>query len=167
MPDLQASRSRASVIDVTHQSRSDAQQAAEQGARALLSAELGVELVPRRVDLEDGAYVMVDGVDAGESVLVEIFAHQGPLKGGQRHKIQGDLLKLATLGKTRPDSRLIVAFCDHETEAAVTGWLAHAMTVWGIERRVVSLPDEVRVGLREAQERQRMVNPTLDGGGAE
>ena len=32
-----------------------------------------------------------------ESVLVEVFAHQGQLKGGRRHKIAADALKLITL----------------------------------------------------------------------
>jgi hypothetical protein len=155
----------ANVSDATSQSRSDAQQAAEREVRARLSADLGAELTARRVDFEDGAYVHVDGVSPNESVLVEVFAHQGPLKVGQRHKIQGDVLKLATLGKTRPGSRLIIAFCDHETAAAVTVWLAYAMTAWAIERRVVELPQQVRAGLRAAQQQQRMVNPILGQGG--
>lgn len=104
----------------------------------------------------------VDGVGPNESVLVEVFAHQGTLKSGQRRKIQGDVLKLATLAKTRPDSRLIMTFCNHETEAAVTGWLAHAMAMWGIERRVVELPETVCAELRAAQKRQRMVNQALE-----
>ena len=146
---------------VTSQSRSDAQQAAEHEVRAVLSDELGIELLPRRVNLEDGAYVNVNGVGPNESVLVEIFVHVGPLKGGQRHKIQGDVLKLATLAKTHPASRLILAFADHEAADAVRGWLAYATSVWGIERRVAALPEKVRAGLIAAQERQRMVNPNL------
>ena len=47
---------------------------------------------------------------------MEIFAHVGPLKRGQRKKIQGDVLKLATLAKTHPASRLILAFADQETD---------------------------------------------------
>jgi hypothetical protein len=160
----QADRADMGDVGATEQSRSEAQGVAEQEAIGLLSAELGVELTPRQVIMGDGAYVEVDGVGPQESVLVEVFAHQGPLKGGQRHKIQGDVLKLATLGKTRPDSRLIVAFCDHEAEARVTGWLAYAMSVWGIERHVVDLPEGVCSGLRAAQERQRMVNPAIDNG---
>jgi hypothetical protein len=38
-----------------------------------------------------GASVDVDGVAEDGSVLVEVFAHQGPLKGGRRHKIATDI----------------------------------------------------------------------------
>jgi hypothetical protein len=95
-------------------------------------------------------------------VPAEIFVHQGPLKGGQRHKIQGDMLKLITVAKTQPESTPIIAFCDQEAANGVTGWLAHALEAWGVERRIVELPPEVCSGLVAAQQRQKMVNPPPD-----
>jgi hypothetical protein len=144
----------------TERSRSDLQEEVEALIRARLSKELDVDLTPRRLWLDGGAYVDVDGVAPDESVLVEIFAHQGRLKGGQRHKVQGDALKLVTLARSRPASKLIIAFCDQEAADGVVGWLAEALDGWRIERRVVKLPDGVRAGLRAAQVRQVMVNPS-------
>lgn len=151
-----------SADDVTGQSGSAEQLRAEEEIRKLLSHELGVELAPKRMELSAGTHVDVDGVAPDESLLVEIFAHQGPLKGGQRHKIQGDSLKLITLGKTRPASRLIIALCDQETANGVTGWLAHTLEAFGVEKRTVNLPPDVRARLLAAQLRQKMVNPPLD-----
>jgi hypothetical protein len=54
------------------------------------------------VRLSGGAYVDVDGVAADSSAFVEVFAHQGTLKGGQKHKVANDALKLITLGREHP-----------------------------------------------------------------
>lgn len=59
---------------------------------------VGVELTPRSLRLGGGARVDVDGVAPDESVFVEIFAHQGRLKGAQFHKVARDALKLITPG---------------------------------------------------------------------
>jgi len=108
------------------------------------------------MSLKEGARVQVDGVAPDESVLVEVFAHHGPLKGGQRHKVANDALKLATLGKTRPDSRLIIAFGDAEAAKDVRGksWLSEALRAWNVEVVVVDLDEGVRAGLRAAQVQQ-------------
>jgi hypothetical protein len=45
---------------------------------------------PRSLRLDDGARIDVDGVAPDESVFVEIFAHQGWLKGAQFHKVTRD-----------------------------------------------------------------------------
>ncbi|HEX4629210.1 MAG TPA: HigA family addiction module antitoxin [Gemmatimonadales bacterium] len=37
-----------------------------------------------------------------ETYLVEVFAHQGPLKGGQKHKLMSDAFKLVALSKKYP-----------------------------------------------------------------
>jgi hypothetical protein len=132
------------VVEVsrpTQQSSSLVQQEAELLIRDRLSDDLHVNLAAKRLNLGK-AFVDVDGVAEDESVLVEIFAHQGSLKHGQRHKVQGDVLKLITMGKTRPASRLIVAFCDQQAANGVTGWLAHALEAWGVEKRTLKLPDE-------------------------
>ncbi len=153
-----------SAPDNTQQSRSDAQKEAEILIRKRLSKKLGVALTPQRLWLDGpgGAYVDVDGVGPNESVLVEIFAHQGRLKGGQRHKVTGDALKLITLARTRPASKLIIALCDQAAADGLVGWLAEALDVWGIDRQVVKLPDDVCDGLKAAQLRQNMVNPSSD-----
>jgi hypothetical protein len=62
----------------TQQSRSDVQKEAEILIRDLLSKQLVIDLAPRRLQVDrvgavGTAYVDVDGVAPGESVLVEIF----------------------------------------------------------------------------------------------
>jgi hypothetical protein len=143
-----------------HQSDSLEQRTAEPVILAGVAKMVGVELTPRSLRLDGGARVEVDGVAPDESVLVEIFAHQGRLKGAQFHKVARDAFKLITLGRSRPASKLIIAFGDRDAAACVTGasWLAEALSSWGIEVLVVELDDAVRAGLRDAQVRQVMVN---------
>lgn len=116
------------------------------------------------MDLPSGSYAHVDGVSEHPWIFVEVFAHQGALKGGQRHKVAGDVLKLVTLGKAQPEARLILAFADEAAAMSVRnkGWLAEAVSTWGIEVFVVDLPSEVREGLTSAQLRQVMINPSTD-----
>lgn len=106
--------------------------------------------------------MQVDGADANESVFVEIFARQGALKGGQRHKVATDALKLLTLGRSRPDAQLIIAFADLEAASYATKgtWMAEALAAWGVTVLVVELDGSVRDGIRAAQARHTMVNPS-------
>jgi hypothetical protein len=136
--------------------------------RSVSEALGGVKLAARRLRLGEGAYVVVDGVAPDESILVEVFAHLGRLKGGQVHKVAQDALKLITLARSRPASKLILAFGDREAADCVRGgsWLAEALRAWGVEVHVAGLDEDVRAGLRLAQERQLMVNPPSDRGGS-
>ncbi len=147
---------------MAHPSDSREHQSAEALILHAVSAVVGIELGPRSLRLDGGARVDVDGVAPDESVLVEVFAHQGRLKGAQFHKVARDALKLITLRRSRNDSRLILAFGDADAAACVSGnsWLAEALRTWGIEVLDVDLDDEVRTGLRVAQARQVMVNST-------
>ncbi len=73
---------------MTHASSSQEQLDAEPLILADVSNHFGcVQLKPRSLCLENGARVDVDGVAEDESVLVEVFAHQGALRGGQIHKV--------------------------------------------------------------------------------
>lgn len=146
---------------MVHLSDSSEQRSAEPLIRQAVSVAVGVELMPKSLRLDGGARVDVDGVAQDESVFVEIFAHQGRLKGAQFHKVARDALKLITLGRGRPKSRLILAFGDAAAAASVSAgsWLAEALRTWGIEVLVVNLDTDVRAGLLSAQARQIMVNP--------
>jgi hypothetical protein len=148
---------------MAHQSDSYAQRSAEPLIRKGVSRKLAVELKPRSLQLDGDVHVDVDGVAPDESVLVEIFAHQGRLRGAQSHKVARDALKLITLARSRSGCRLVLAFGDAEAAACVTGksWLAEALRTWKIDVFVVPLSDGVRAGLRVAQARQVMVNPPL------
>lgn len=70
-----------------HASDSTAQSDAEPLILAAVAEQVGVTLEPRRLTLPGGATADVDGVAPDESVLVEVFARQGALKGRQRGKI--------------------------------------------------------------------------------
>ena len=145
---------------MTHASDSGAQLEAEPLILAAVGERLGVTLAPRRLTLPGGARADVDGADEAERVLVEVFAHQGALKGGQRGKIARDALKLITLARERPGCRLILALADEAAAKPLRAqsWLAEALATWSIEVLVVELDHEVRAGLRSAQVRQVMVN---------
>jgi hypothetical protein len=147
---------------MAHQSDSHEQRSAEPLIRHAVSVAVGVELAPQSLRLDGGARVDVDGVAPDESVFVEIFAHQGRLRGAQFHKVARDALKLITLGRSRPESRLIIAFGDTHAAACVSAssWLAEALRTWRIEVFVANLDADVRAGLRSAQARQVMVNPS-------
>jgi len=90
---------------------------------------------------------------------------RGRLKGAQFHKVARDALKLVTLKRSRPTARLVVAFADDAAAGCVTGrsWPADALRTWGIDMLVVEIDDDVRAGLRAAQIRQVMVNPSRAG----
>jgi hypothetical protein len=120
-------------------------------------------VAPARVDLPRGSYVNVDGMSEEPPVFVEVFAHQGALKGGQRHKIAGDVLKLVTLCKFYPTARLVIALASVDAARSLRNrsWLAEAVATWGIEVVVVDLPEAVIESLRVAQLRQVMINPKV------
>jgi hypothetical protein len=144
-------------------SDSEAQRRAESLILNAVALEVGVALRPRRLELANDAVVDVDGVADDESVLVEIFAHQGQLKGGQRHKIAGDALKLTTIARERTaPPRLILAFGDPDILRFFKGksWLAAAINAWGIKIVVAELDVAARDEIRVAQARQVMVNPS-------
>jgi len=147
---------------MAHQSDSSAQQGAEPLIREKVAEYIGKPLTPKTLKLDGGTSVQVDGSTSDESVFLEIFARQGALKGGQRHKVATDALKLITLGRSRPDAQLIIAFGDAEAAAyATTGtWMSEALATWNVTVLVVELEDAVRDGIRAAQARQVMVNPT-------
>jgi hypothetical protein len=148
-----------------HASDSHEQRLAEPLILAGVGKKLDVELAPRSLRLEHGARVDVDGVAPDESVLVEIYAHQGRLRGGQFHKVARDALKLITLKRTHPTAQLVLAFADSDAAACVTGtsWLAEALRAWDITVLVVELEHDTREGLRAAQVRQVMANPPVAG----
>jgi hypothetical protein len=148
---------------MTHPSDSLAQRLAEPLILAGASRVLGVELASRSLRLENGARTDVDGVAPDESVLVEVFARRGRLKTGQAHKVANDALKLITLGRLRPASRLVIALGDTVAASSITGrsWLAEALQTWGVEVLVVPVDADTSARLDAAQATQKMVNPPL------
>lgn len=152
---------------MAHLSDSAEQSDAEPLILAELETVLGVELGETTFTLPGGSRVEVDGATPGGSVMVEVFAHQGRLKGAQVHKVARDALKLITVARDLPTSasaRMFIAFADDAAAACVMGksWLSEALATWGVEVFVADLSDEVREGLLEAQARQVMINPVAE-----
>ncbi|MDQ3933604.1 MAG: hypothetical protein M3340_03120 [Actinomycetota bacterium] len=147
---------------IKHQSDSPEQRAAEEAIREGVAAHLGKALHPATLSLVGGAAVRVDGAAPDKSVFVEIYARQGALKSGQRHKVATDALKLITLARSYPEAELVMAFADEQAAAFATRgtWMAEALAAWGVRVLVVELDEQMREGIRTAQVRQQMVNPS-------
>ena len=145
-----------------HVSDSAIQRDAEKVILERLSRLLGVTVAPRAFALPSGARVEVDGASADLSVLLEVFVRHGALKGGQQKKVCQDALKLITLGRHHPHARLLLVFADEQAAAyATTGtWVAEALATWGVEVLIVDVGEELRAQIRDAQQRQMMVNPS-------
>lgn len=77
-----------------HPSGSREQRDAEPLILAGVAEVLGTLLAPRRLHLPGGTSVDVDGVGEDPLVLVEVYAHQGALRGSQPKKLATDALKL-------------------------------------------------------------------------
>jgi len=152
----------------SHVSDSAVQREAEHLIRERLAERLGVSLAPRIIDLGAGAPVQVDAASPDCTVLAEIFARQGPLKGGQQKKVAIDTLKLITIRHKYPQTRVLLAFADSEAAGYATGggWLAQALKTWDVGVEIVDIPDDLRQKIRAAQASQVMVNSEpADGSG--
>jgi hypothetical protein len=135
------------------------QRDAERVMLDLLGEKLGRALNPARITVPSGERVEVDGADAGLTVLAECWAHQGPPKSAQRHKVLADAFKLAWIATTlNPRPQLILCLSDPLAAApflpAARSWAARALQDHGITVSVVSLPDDLRERLLLAQRRQ-------------
>lgn len=149
---------------VGHVSDSTVQRRAEEIIRGLLADQIGVSLAPRVISLAAGAPVHIDAASEDGRVLAEIFARQGPLKGGQQKKVAIDVLKLITVQREHPVERLILCFADREASAYATGggWVAQALRTWRVDVEVVEIPAGLRAEILAAQAGQTMVNPVSD-----
>lgn len=134
------------------------QRHAERVMLDLLGERMGVVLKPRRIPLEEGVRVEIDGADDELSILVEAWAHQGPPKVAQKHKVLADALKLLHVAARLPVApRLVLCLCDPEAAHHFTtarSWAAHALRAFAIDIAVVELPADLKAAVRAAQQRQ-------------
>lgn len=148
-----------------HVSDSAVQRGAEGAIIAALADKIKVPLVPGGyVTLDVGVKIQLDARSDDGKVLVEAYARQGKLKGGQLKKVAQDVLKLAWIRQDPAfaDARGIVVFASEEALMSVTGWMRQAAKEFGVEMCDVSIDDELRSQIVEAQERQKMVNVTAE-----
>ncbi|MET8149357.1 hypothetical protein ACIBSW_34385 [Actinoplanes sp. NPDC049668] len=135
------------------------QRDAERVMLDLLGLQLGVALDPTRIVVANGTRVELDGADAERTVLVECWAHQGPPKVAQKHKVLADALKLTWIAtKIEPKPRLYLCLGDPLAARpflpASKSWAAYALRDLGVTVAVVDLPSEVRDKVQAAQQRQ-------------
>jgi hypothetical protein len=109
------------------------------------------DLRERRVNLPGGSLVEVAGATDDMSAFVQVYAHQGAMKGGQKRKLALDVLKLITLRKHHPNAQLYLAFCSDTARASITGWTAEAIATWKVRTLVLPLEDELRERLVRTQ----------------
>jgi hypothetical protein len=143
-----------------HKSDSSEQQEAEAYLINSLAQDLGLLFDPeKRVPLPSG--VQPDAVDPKNKVVVEAYARVGALRGGQLHKVKGDILKLIFIDeKLGGGWRKIMVFADASAANYLLGksWVAEAARLFGVEVFVKELPKDQRKLVKGAQVRQRMVN---------
>ena len=140
-------------------SDSSEQRRAEPYILAAAGERFGVELRKKRIDLEAGSWLEIDGYASDPLILCEAWARIGPAKPGQQKKVMTDALKLvvarAELGGAE-DCHAVLAFCDKSAAAHFSGksWMAEALRQLNIEVLVVEIPPEVRESITTAQGRQ-------------
>ncbi len=145
-----------------HLSDSTEQQMAEAYMLSALERELGLEFDPN-ASLPIDVGVAPDAIDPNQKVVVEAYARVGAVKGGQLHKIKGDILKLALIEKNLGEGwRKIICFASEDAAKYVKGksWVAEAARIFNVEVHVVKLPEDYKKVVVAAQTRQKMVNPT-------
>jgi hypothetical protein len=142
------------TIDAVHPSDSHAQRDAEVVIIAALSAKLGVPLKKTSIPTGNGGRVELDGATEDLCVLVEAYAHQGLLRGGQPKKLATDALKLTWIGRQVGAKKLILAVADEQVEAYLRrpkAWLTQALVDLGVEVVRVDLDDATALALQDAQ----------------
>jgi len=150
-----------------HPSDSDAQRHAEVASLRELEKRLGFPVAGERVELGDGYFANVDGINRDRRFICEIYSRIGKLQAAQVEKVASDILKLGVLERALGGTwRKAMCFAD-ETAANVLrnrSWLAKASKDLGVEVIVLSLPDSVRKAVLAAQTRQIMVNRVTSDG---
>jgi len=140
-----------------HKSNSSEQQEAEKYMLKFLQEKLGIKFdSDAALPIDIG--VKPDAIDPVNKVVVEAYARVGVVKGGQLHKIKGDILKLALIDKKLGSGwKKILCFASDKAAKYVQGnsWVAEAAREFGIEIHLVDLPDVQKTSVIEAQKRQR------------
>jgi hypothetical protein len=138
-----------------HPSSSAVQQAAETALLAEAETRLGVRFGDALLCLSG---LKLDGfADGDRPVCVEVFAHVGPCKPGQKKKLSRDMTKLLLAERRvgKPCRKVIVVGDPAVVGHFAHGWDGEFAREFGIELLVVELGEVHRRTIRAAQERQR------------
>lgn len=150
-----------------HPSDSLAQRSAEAALLVELGRILGFAVAGDRVDLEDGCFANVDGINREHRFICEVYSRIGKLQAAQVEKVASDVLKLSVLEHALGGKwRKAMCFAD-KTAANVLrnrSWLAKAARDTNVEVIVVPLPQGVHDAVLAAQVRQFMTNKVTNDG---
>lgn len=146
----------------TGKSSSAEQRSAEVYIASMLEGWLGCPMERNaKVVLSAGVHIEPDLYSEKNKVVCEIYAHLGSLKGGQPHKISQDILKMLLLEKSKGiEYRKVIVVVDDKVEKYLNGksFIAESIRQFGIEIKRVTLAQEIRDSVSEAQKRQIMIN---------
>ena len=118
-------------------------------------------LTKEPIQVDNHMPLEVDGVSKSEYILCEAYAHIGKLKGAQHQKVITDAMKMLYAERLLGGKwRKILLFADDTTAKSFESgtWYAEAIKEFEIEIRIVTLKDETRYKILEAQKRQVMQN---------
>jgi hypothetical protein len=100
----------------------------------------------------------IDGVCKKPPVLVEVFAHQGALKGGQVRKVVDDAARLYTASLAfEPRPRLIFCFADESAARGFisgTGWRRKFLEAIDVDVVAAQISEVAAAAIRAAQDNQ-------------
>ena len=136
---------------------SSEQQSAERWLLDALSQELGAELAKKKLPVDEDSSLQLDGYAETPLILCEAWAHVGAVKGGQKHKVMTDAIRLLFANSLcGGDARLILLFGDQVAARHFQGnsWMARCLSEFGIEVRVIEMSPELKATITTAQERQ-------------
>lgn len=138
-----------------HASSSDEHQQAERDIKALLASALNVQWFAQPPDAL--SRLQLDAYSDGDlPTLVEVFAHVGPCKAGQRRKISRDMTKLLLAERWlgRACRKVIAVPTEAEKAHVLRGWDAEFARAFDIEVIAVDAPAPLLERLAAAQLRQ-------------
>jgi len=137
-----------------HPSDGSVQREAEEVIRKALAKKLDLEFgaAPEELGtLQPDAFA-----DGPEPTCVEIWAHQGPAKGGQKHKVMTDMCKLLYVERllSKPCRKIFAVGDEAAISFLKTSWQGRFAREFEIELQVVGVPEELSARIWGAQRRQ-------------
>ena len=152
-------------MNMAHKSSSDEQMRAEEEIFEHLSNSTGISDLKSNPKLvlngNERVFIRPNIYSQSERIIGEINAHIGRLKTSQLHKVAADLLKMQLYDKTSGIThRKWIVVCSKEEEKQLKGgsYLAEAIRQFDVEVIRIDISTETYQALKDAQERQKMVN---------
>ena len=133
------------------------QQGAESWLVSQLAQRLGIRLEKRRLQLEAGGWLELDGICETPLVLCEAWAHVGSPKSAQKNKVMADAFKIVFAdGLLGGGGRRVLLFGDSKAAAHFLGksWMVECLNRNGITVEVIELPPSMKAEVLAAQQRQ-------------